>query len=714
MTFLHPWAIFAGVSAIGLPVAVHFLTRPRPVRLPLSTLRFVREAVEQKRAAHRLRDWIILALRTLAVALIALAFARPLIGAKNVVGADTGGNVVRVVILDQSLSMAAGTSGVTAFERGRAVASAALAYQPGARGNLILAGAQPRPVFDRLTSNFDALREALAKAKPRTERLNIQPAINAAAELFASAGTRDATRKLDLVIVSDFQRGNFSSIDLSPLPKETSVRLESVAAKGALANVGIVRVGATGRIEQGGHVPVEVEVGNYSPAARNVDVELTIGAATYKLAGLCPPNVRTTLTTDVTLNDAGWQIGRAKLIGVEDALGADNERPFVLDVRPPSVYALVTRDSSVPRPTSSHFLERALVPTTPAPSDTGGAGANPRGERVVRIDPAHLDRDAVAGADLIVLDHPGRLSNESTNLLAALMRRGKAVLYVAAEPMDAGNLKSIADAAGSDLKMPVEFSPPAAGQARRELFLAEMRKTEPPFASFGERLAASVGPLRFGGGLSSRRLEGGLIDDVLAWYSDRSAALVVTACGGGTLAVLNADLNVSNLPKSPAFVPMLAELVNRMLGRGRVTDAAPCGETLSAYLPAEAGAAEGLTTLAPETQAKSDDKDDNGALADENGLVVWHWPSPGSAGAYRVMRGDKAVYALATAAPAVESDLQTIDPSLLTGRLAGGRTVEFHASGEDEQRNDTAWAWVLAVCAMCMIGEVGMLKLFRA
>src|SRR3954470_18472729 len=203
MTFLHPWAIFAGVLAIGLPVAVHFLTRPRPVRLPLSTLRFVREAVEQKRAAHRLRDWIILALRTLAVALIALAFARPLIGAKKIAATDPGGNVVRVVILDQSLSMAAGTSGVTAFERGRAVASAALVYQPGTRGNLIFAGAQPRPVFDRLTSNFDALREALAKAKPRTERLNIQPAINAAAELFAGAGgagASDMTRKLELVI----------------------------------------------------------------------------------------------------------------------------------------------------------------------------------------------------------------------------------------------------------------------------------------------------------------------------------------------------------------------------------------------------------------------------------------------------------------------------------------------------------------------------------
>mgnify|MGYP000692485023 CR=1 FL=1 len=59
----------------GVPVLVHLLTRPRPMRLPLSTLRFIREAVRERRARHRLRDLIILGLRTLAVLLAALAIA---------------------------------------------------------------------------------------------------------------------------------------------------------------------------------------------------------------------------------------------------------------------------------------------------------------------------------------------------------------------------------------------------------------------------------------------------------------------------------------------------------------------------------------------------------------------------------------------------------------------------------------------------------------
>ena len=45
-----------------------------------------------------------------------------------------------------------------------------------------------------------------------------------------------------------------------------------------------------------------------------------------------------------------------------------------------------------------------------------------------------------------MLDHPGRLPAESIKLLASLLRRGRPVLYVAAEPADATNLGVLADA----------------------------------------------------------------------------------------------------------------------------------------------------------------------------------------------------------------------------------------------------------------------------
>jgi hypothetical protein len=717
MTFLHPWALAVGAAAVALPLAVHWLTRPRPVRLPLSTIRFVLEAVRQRRARHRLRDVLILLLRAAAVVLIAWAFARPLGAVKNPGATDAGADTARVVVLDQSQSTAAAVRGVSAFERARPVAARYLSGGPGARANLILAGARPRAVFEQVSSNLPALRDELASAQPRPERLNLQAAINRAAEMLAAAGTGGAARR-ELVVLSDFQRADWSSFDPSPLPKDTVIRLESVAPPQPPANVAVLRVAAAGRVEEGRESRVEVDVGNFSPAARQVQVDLLVGDATYRLDGLCPPGVSTTLSTTFVPRTAGWQTGEARLAGVEDALPADDARPFVLGVRTAPNYALVTRDDPKPRATSSHFLERALAPA----SDGRGVGGREArvaaggAARVQRIDPKVLDRDALAGADLVVLDHPGKLSAESIQLLAALARRGRALLYVAAEPVDATNLKLLADAAGPDLKLPMNFLPPRPGQVRRGLFLAEVAKDQPPFREFGDALPAAVRPLRFAGGLGTERNPSGLSDDVQATFSDRTAFLVTTAWGAGSLAVLNAELGESNLPASPVFVPLVNELVARLLGRGRSEHAVACGERVDEYLPPEAGGASALKVSGPPGAVGSaaPQAADLGNVTDEGGFVLWHWPSAGAPGVYQVRRGDATVFALASAVPPTEADLTAIDPALLQGRLAGGRAVHFTQSASDApELRDNTWAWVLAACVGCLLLETVALLAFK-
>src|SRR4051794_7746260 len=180
MTFLHPWAVGLGVLAAALPVAIHWLTRPRPARLPFSAVRFVREAVRQRRARSRLRDWVVLALRTLAVLLIAWAVARPLAGRQPLVAPGQSGAAARVVLLDVSQSMGAGTRGVQPLERARPLAARYLSEQPGLQANLVLAGASPRPVFDTPSGNFQALRAEVARAEVLPERLNVQAAVNLA------------------------------------------------------------------------------------------------------------------------------------------------------------------------------------------------------------------------------------------------------------------------------------------------------------------------------------------------------------------------------------------------------------------------------------------------------------------------------------------------------------------------------------------------------
>jgi hypothetical protein len=704
MTFLHLWPLILGAVALGLPIAIHFLTKPRPMRLPLSTIRFVREAIQQRRAKHRLRDIIILTLRTCALLLIAIAIARPLWGEKPLISTTESTAAARVVILDCSQSMGATATGIQLFERARSVAAGYLGDQPSVQGNLILAGASSRPVFERLSGNYTALRQELTAATVRPERLNVQAALDHAAKLLNQAEALE--RKRELIIVSDFQRTSWAAADFSGLPQDTVIQLESVAPKEPLSNLAILRVGGPSRAEQGREVRLEVEVGNYSMTARNARVEVVLGSAVYQLQGLCPPWMKTTLTADIAPQAAGWQGGEARLLDVQDALAADNSRAFVLEVRPLPMFVLLTRQPTDRKPSSSYFLETALSPSL---------RAGRKDDRVKRMDPGQIDRDILTSADVIVIDHPGKLSQETLQLLASLMRRGRGILYVTSEGVDATNLQLLKQAAGTDLQLPVEFQPPPPGQLRRNLFLPddpkEVKRDQPPFSIFGDELKAVLGLVRFSGGLSSRRVEGGLSDDILASYNDRSACLVVTACGAGTLAVLNTDLGASNFAKERPFVTFLGELIGRLLGRSRLGDTAVSGEPLTAFLPATAGPAQGLNIVSLSSSSKSTTL---GELRESNTGLLWHFDHAGLPGIYQVQRNGTPVYSLAIGIPGEESDLRPLEPSVLKERLSGGRTVVYHAaSGVEEDPQDIFWVWLAVGCVFCLLGELVALKLFR-
>src|SRR4051794_748352 len=129
MAIVNPWAMVVGILAAGLPVLIHWLTRPHPVVRPLSTVRFVLRAVQQRRARHRLRDVLILAVRTAAVLLLATAVARPMSGRRAPVVEEASGGTTRVVLLDVSQSMAARAGGIQAFERARSLAATQLAFR---------------------------------------------------------------------------------------------------------------------------------------------------------------------------------------------------------------------------------------------------------------------------------------------------------------------------------------------------------------------------------------------------------------------------------------------------------------------------------------------------------------------------------------------------------------------------------------------------------
>jgi hypothetical protein len=106
VTFLPGYGAFAlaGLIAAAAPVMIHLLNRRRIVRKEWTAMQFLREAMRRNRRFLRLRDLLLLALRTAALVLFGLALARPFFA--NTSGRLTLNQPVHaVLVVDNSLSM---------------------------------------------------------------------------------------------------------------------------------------------------------------------------------------------------------------------------------------------------------------------------------------------------------------------------------------------------------------------------------------------------------------------------------------------------------------------------------------------------------------------------------------------------------------------------------------------------------------------------------
>ncbi|PQO41043.1 vWA domain-containing protein [Blastopirellula marina] len=698
MTFAAPWILALGFVAAAVPVVVHLLTRPKPVRMPLSTLRFVREAVQQRRAAHWLRDFIILALRTLAILLLAVAFAGPHWGSPSLIQEDAG-DTVRVIVLDTSQSMGAADGPTTVIQKGRSVADRYLQYRSGLRTNVILAGARPRAVFDNVSTNFEALREELNRTAAQAESLDIRAALELAARQLAPKDATDKRRR-ELIVISDFQRTNWGAVTFNALPPDTKIQLESVAPAEAAANLAVLRAVCRPVGARRDRLQLEVAIGNYSAIGHKGTVEISLGDAVYPIAAAFPPQEVTLLTQEVPAPSAGWQWGQTRLVDANDVLAADDQRPLVIRLRGEPKYAVVTQQREAGKLSSSQLLGFGLAP------EWDGEGTSLRMER---IETSRLDNQSLVDADLIALDHCGKLNPEQVGLIARQVRLGRPVLYVTSEAIDAVNLNALAKEA--QMELPVALTPPSTGTIRRDLRLASPVTPRPPLATFGDSLPALIDQMIFAGGLSATSSGRAADDQIRASFQDGTPAIVVArSSSGGSLAILNMDLAKSNIWKTGALVPILDELVQELLASDTGEEIYLSGEPLVARIDTS-GAAESLKII----QENGDGEPDalHGELLDDGDATVWQWDAPSQPGVYHVEDQGATVFAAAVALPAEEADLAVLPADVVRDRLAAGYEVAYNAASEKLVPQDDLWKWFAVGAVMCLLAEVATLLFLR-
>src|SRR3954469_3847294 len=117
MAFLAP-LFFVALAGLAIPVLLHLTQREKKQVVRFPSLMFVRKIPYQSVRRRKIQHWLLLAVRLTALALIILAFTRPLVMRANTpVAPGTGAREV-VLLLDTSYSMGYGDR----WERARAAA----------------------------------------------------------------------------------------------------------------------------------------------------------------------------------------------------------------------------------------------------------------------------------------------------------------------------------------------------------------------------------------------------------------------------------------------------------------------------------------------------------------------------------------------------------------------------------------------------------------
>lgn len=267
LLFQHP-ALLGLLALAGVPVLVHLLSRARPPVYRFSNLEFLRRVLRTTARFRRPKDWLLLALRTLALAALALAFAAPFLVSRS--AALPGEKSTVILLIDRSASMAAREGAGSRFDAACAQAVRFLDEAKPDHANLIWIDAEPDAAFPAPGPNIAYLAEQLKQTKPLPESGALTAAFDLALRQFASVqGHRE------LVVISDFQASAWR--EFAPaLPPDIVLRSHRVATA-APANIAVTRLipQPAGPVA-GQEVTLLVQVRNFSPDP--VSTRLTLDA----------------------------------------------------------------------------------------------------------------------------------------------------------------------------------------------------------------------------------------------------------------------------------------------------------------------------------------------------------------------------------------------------------------------------------------------------
>lgn len=681
--------LLAGLIAVGLPVLIHMLTRPRPRAIKYPTFHMLIEAGSGQQALQKLRTFIILLLRSILVAAIVLVFTRPFWHERSV--QDESDDPRIVLMVDASMSMGAAHGGVSLFDRARSQAADVLrSLDDGALVGVILIGRTPKPLLPVLSRNHAALHEQLSSADRTHELGDPAAALDLAQQMLGNTPGR-------VIVFSDFQRTNWSDAPLTDRPS-LSVVLQPVLETDA-DNVGITALATSPGVPIVGEtIKLTATLFNATPAKRLETVRLALDELTMESQVELRPFSSADAAFTFSMPVHGFFRGKVSIAG--DGLTDDDTRFVTLRVRQALRTLLISDAESDDADHAAFFVQRAL-----APSDFADTGIDVTSRRA-----ADLDRGSLETADLIVLATPVKLTGDTADIIVRRVRDGADLVCFLDghnDPLDLIN--ALAGASKGQISPPFTFTRPVASPAADLTFASNTASTSAAFQN-SELQDADLASLRFSRYFMTDN-DPARADELLITHQDGSAALALWPVARGEVVLVNFPVtpDAGNIPGNPLFPVLLHETL-RTLRRTNDTGEARPGAPWMMDVPGgstvdtEDESDPGYHVIGPNDRTLSVDVVSRGRT---DRLVLAAAEVPGH---YQVLRDDRPIEAGVVNVHPEETDTRRLNIQSIIGNDAANVTITTDAVAETPSRDHTPlWPALLTLAAFCMIAEMLLL-----
>ncbi|MFH0735237.1 MAG: BatA and WFA domain-containing protein [bacterium] len=356
MVFLNPAVLF-GFLAASIPIIIHLLNLRKLKKIEFSTLAFLKELQKNKIKKVKIKQWILLALRTLIIIFLVFSFSRPTIKSTSVGGTNSAAKTTAVIIIDNTFSMSVITDKGSYLNRAKKIALNLLSkLQEGDEAVIIAAGSVNSNIS--LSTDLNKLKSQLNNLQLSYVSAPLHKSVIQAANIISKS---DNFNK-EIYILSDFQSKTLYEdkkglSDFSKLLNQ-QVRLYSFdLSDKETANLSITELKSNNQIfEVGKNINFEAVVTN----SGNLNITNSIISLFINGQRTAQQNVSLDVGQSKIINfDIRLKNGNLLEVFAEledDEINADNKRYFTIFV-PEKINLLILTDDI----NDGQFIKAALT-----------------------------------------------------------------------------------------------------------------------------------------------------------------------------------------------------------------------------------------------------------------------------------------------------------------------------------------------------------------